>query len=70
MNSFTIQFFFTFNEVLISENNQKQTVVGPGLTWTIGRHFTLDASYNWTTDDSDIQKIESNIFNAELQVIF
>jgi hypothetical protein len=65
-----LQFFFTFNEVLISENNQKQTVVGPGLTWTIGRHFTLDASYNWTTDDSDIQKIESNIINAELRVIF
>jgi len=65
-----LQFFFTFNEVLISENNQKQTVVGPGLTWTIGRHFTIDATYNWTTDDSDIQKIESHIFNGELQVIF
>ena len=65
-----LQFFFNFNEILISENNQKQTVVGPGVKWTIGRHFTLDASYNWTTDDSDIQKIESNIFNAEFQAIF
>jgi hypothetical protein len=65
-----LQLFFTYNQVLMSENNQKQTVVGPGLTWTIGRHFTLDASYNWTTNDSDIQKIESNIINAELQVIF
>jgi hypothetical protein len=65
-----LQFYFTFNEILISENNQEQTVVGPGLKWTIGRHITLDASYNWTTDDSDIQKIESNIFNGELQVIF
>jgi hypothetical protein len=65
-----LQFYFTFNEILVSENNQEQTVVGPGLKWTIGRHFTLDASYNWTTDDSDIQKIESNIFNAELRVIF
>ena len=65
-----LQLFFTFNQVLMSENNQKQTVVGPGLTWTIGRHFTLDASYNWTTDDSDIQKIKSNIINTELQVIF
>jgi hypothetical protein len=65
-----LQFFFTFNEVLISENNQKQTVVGPGLKWRIGRHINLDMSYNWTTDDSDIQKIESNIFNSELKLIF
>ena len=65
-----LQFYFTFNEILISENNQEQTVVGPGLKWTIGRHITLDASYNWTTDDSDIQKIESNIFTGELQIIF
>ena len=65
-----LQFFFTFNEVLISENNQKQTVVGPGLKWRIGRHINLDMSYNWTTDDSDIQKIESNIFNLELKLIF
>jgi len=65
-----LQFFLVYNEVLMSENNRRQTVVGPGLKWTIGRHFTLDASYNWTTDDSDIRKIESNIFNAELQVIF
>ena len=65
-----LQFYFTFNEILISENNQEQTVVGPGLKWTIGRHITLDATYNWTTDDSDIQKIESNIFTGELQIIF
>ena len=65
-----LQFFFTFNEVLISENNQKQTVVGPGLKWRIGRHINVDMSYNWTTDDSDIQKIESNIFNTELKIIF
>jgi hypothetical protein len=65
-----LQFFFTFNEVLISENNQEQTVVGPGLKWRIGRHINLDMSYNWTTDDSDIQKIESNIFNSELRFIF
>ena len=65
-----LQLFFTFNQVLISENNQEQTVVGPGLKWKISRHFTLDATYSWTTDDSDIQKIESNIFNAELKMFF
>jgi hypothetical protein len=65
-----LQFFLTYNEVLISENNQRQTVVGPGLKWRIGRHINLDMSYNWTTDDSDIQKIESNIFNSELKLIF
>ena len=65
-----LQLFFNVNQVLISENNQEQTVIGPGLIWTISRLFTLEATYNWTTDDSDIQKIESNIFNAELKTIF
>jgi hypothetical protein len=65
-----LQLYFTFNQVLASENNQKQTIVGPGLNWDIGRHFTLDATYNWTTDDSDIQKIESQVFNGEFKVIF
>jgi len=65
-----LQLFFTFNQVLISENNQEQTVVGPGLKWKISRHFTLDATYSWTTDDSDTQKIESNIFNSELKMFF
>jgi hypothetical protein len=65
-----LQLFFNFNQVFISENNQEQTVVGPGLKWKISRHFTLDANYNWTTDDSDIQKIESNIFNSELKMFF
>jgi hypothetical protein len=65
-----LQFFFTFNEVLMSENDRKQTVVGPGLQWRIGRHINLDMAYNWTDDDSDIQRIESNIFNSELKLIF
>jgi len=65
-----LQFFLTYNEILISENNQRQTIVGPGLKWRIGRHINLDMTYNWSTDDSDIQKVESNIFNAELKLIF
>ena len=65
-----LQFFLTYNEILISENNQRQTIVGPGLKWRIGRHINLDMTYNWSTNDSDIQKVESNIFNAELKLIF
>jgi hypothetical protein len=65
-----LQFFLVYNEVLMSENNRRQTVVGPGLQWRIGRHINLDMAYNWTEDDSDIQRIESNILNAELKVIF
>ena len=65
-----LQFFFTFNEILVSETNQETRVIGPSLKWTIGRHITLDVSYNYTTDENDIQKIESNIFNSELKLIF
>jgi len=65
-----LQFFFVFNEILLSENNQEDRVVGPGLKWTIGPHIALDLSYNYTTSDSDIQKTESNVFSAEVRMNF
>ena len=65
-----LQFFFVFNEILMSENNQEERVIGPGLKWTIGPHISLDLSYNYTTSDNDTQKIESNVFSGELRTNF
>jgi len=65
-----LQFFFVFNEILMSENNQEERVIGPGLKWTIGPHISLDLSYNYTTSDNDTQKIESNVFTGELRTNF
>jgi len=65
-----LQFFFVFNEILLSENNQEQRVVGPSLKWTIGPHISLDMSYNFTTNDSDTEKVESNVFSADVRMNF
>jgi hypothetical protein len=65
-----LQFFFVFNEILLSESNQEDRVVGPGLKWTIGPHISLDMSYNYTTSDNDTEKIESNVFSADLRTHF
>jgi hypothetical protein len=65
-----LQFFFTFNETLFSEDNREERIIGPGLKWTLGRHFFLDMSYNFRTSDSDTEKIESNVFTAELRTNF
>jgi len=65
-----LQFFFVFNEILLSENNQEQRIIGPGAKWTIGPHIFLDMSYNYTLNDSDTEKIESNVFTAEVRLKF
>jgi hypothetical protein len=65
-----LQFFFVFNEILLSESNEEQRVVGPSLKWTIGPHIALDMSYNFTTDDNDTEKIESKVFSADLRMHF
>jgi hypothetical protein len=65
-----LQFFFIFDEILLSENNQEQRVIGPSLKWTIGPHISLDMSYNFTTTDNDTQKLESNVFSANLRTNF
>jgi hypothetical protein len=65
-----LQFSFVFNEILLSENNEEQRVVGPSLKWTIGPHIFLDMSYNFTMNDSDTEKIESNVFSADIRTNF
>ena len=65
-----LQFSFVFNEILLSENNEEQRVVGPSLKWTIGPHIFLDMSYNFTMNDSDTEKIESNVFSADVRTNF
>ena len=65
-----LQFFFIYNEIRQSENNQKQRVIGPSLKWTIGSHIFLDMSYNFTINDSDTEKIESNVFSADVRMNF
>ncbi len=67
-----LQLFFTYTETLrsLDQDDQKNTIIGPGLKWTIGRHIFLDIYYNFTSNERTTQKTESNIFNAELKLVF
>ena len=65
-----LQLFFNYSETLRSESDARETFIGPGLKWTIGRHIFLDMNYNFTVNDTNTQKTESNIFNSELRLVF
>jgi hypothetical protein len=66
----TLQFFFTYNETLQSEENARQRTIAPGLSWTIGSHVFLDITYNIITDESDTQKTEANTFVSNVKITF
>jgi hypothetical protein len=65
-----LQLFLIYSEILRSENDRKERVVGPSLKWRIGRFGLLDLSYTYTLNDDSIQKTDSNILNANLRIIF
>jgi hypothetical protein len=65
-----LQFFFRYSESFRSTQNEKNRNVGPGLSWTISRHFSLEATYNFLTADNDTQKSESSRFATNFRVNF
>ncbi|UCH22637.1 MAG: hypothetical protein JSU83_05275 [Deltaproteobacteria bacterium] len=67
-----LQFFFVYTDTLrfLDPDDQRDTIIGPGLKWTIGRHIFLDMTYNFTRNERETQKTESNIINAELRLVF
>lgn len=65
-----LQFYFTYNETLSSETDERETVLGPGFNWTISRHFFLEMFYNYVREKSNTQKIETNSVFARLRMIF
>jgi len=65
-----LQFFFLYSETLRSQYDTRDTVVGPGLKWTLGRHILLDMTYNYTRNETVTQTTEANVFNGELRLVF
>jgi hypothetical protein len=65
-----LQFFFTYNETLSSEINERRTTVGPSFSWTISNHFFLEMFYNYSKQKSDFLKIETNNVFARLRMNF
>jgi hypothetical protein len=66
----TLQFFFTYDEMLRPEDDIKVRTIGPSLKWALGRHFFLDMFYNITETEDTLQTTDSNKFNASLRIIF
>ena len=65
-----LQFFFTYDETLRSQDDREERVFGPGLKWTIGRFGLLDLAYTWSRSEDNIQKVDSKILNGNLRLIF
>lgn len=66
----SLQFFFRYSESFRSEANERDRNVGPGLSWTISRHFSLEAAYNFITSENDTQEVETNRLSANLKANF
>ena len=65
-----LQFFFLYSETLRSQTDSRDTVVGPGLKWAIGRHIFLDMTYNYSRNETITQTTEANVFDGELRLTF
>ena len=65
-----LQFVFAYSESYRSEDDARDRNLGPGLTWNIGRHFSLQLAYNFITSKNNAQEVESNRLFANLKVTF
>jgi len=65
-----LQLLFLYSETLRSEGEVRDTLVGPGLKWTIGRHIFLDMTYNLLRNDTNTQKSDSDILRGEFRLVF
>jgi hypothetical protein len=65
-----LQLFFLYTEQLRSQDDSRDTIIGPGLKYSLGRHFFLDMTYNYTRNENDVQKTESNVFNGLIRMVF
>jgi len=64
----TLQFNFSYNESILSENNQKSRLITPSLRWNITSRSFLDLSYQYIHSSSKLQKSDSNGFSANLKI--
>ena len=64
----TLQFNFSYNESILSENNQKNRQITPSLRWNITRRSFLDLSYQYIHNSSKLEKSDSNGVSANLKI--
>ena len=63
-----LQFNFSYNELIISESNQKNRLITPTLRWYITSRSYLDLSYQYIQTSSKSEKTISNGFSANLKI--
>jgi hypothetical protein len=63
-----LQFIFSYNETIMSENNQKNRLITPSVRWYITSRSYLDLSYQYIRTSSQLEKTYSNGFNANLKI--
>lgn len=66
----TLQFNFAYNESLNSQNNQKERLITPSLTWKVTRKSILDLAYILIRSDSTLQTNDSKILSTSLRIFF
>ena len=66
----TLQFNFSYNENVRSEDNGRDTLITPSIRWNFIRRAFLDISYLILRSDSLSQTTESKSFNANLKMSF
>jgi hypothetical protein len=64
----TLQFNFSYNESILSENNQKSRLITPSLRWNITSRSFLDLSYQLIHSSSKLQKSDSSGVSASLKI--
>jgi len=65
-----LQFNFSYNENLRSEDNGRDTIITPSMRWKIIPRTFLDLSYLILKSESASQTTESKSFNANLKMFF
>ncbi len=65
-----LQFNFSYNENLRSEDNGRDTIITPSIRWKIIQRTFLDISYLILKSESTSQTTESKSFNANLKMFF
>ncbi len=65
-----LQFTFSYNENLRTEDNSIDKVIRPSVRWNITSRSFLDASYLIVKSESDVQKVDTKIFNVHLRIPF
>ncbi|WP_157046174.1 hypothetical protein [Geotalea uraniireducens] len=66
----TIQFNFSYNESLRTQDNSKIRLITPSLSWKVTSYSLLDVAYAFTTSDSITQTVDSKIFNVNYKIFF